>query len=273
MTTAAATTVIAPEAILLAAYGSRLAGVNEAMDNLLQLTLAAFPGCRVEQVFTGGTHHGTGPGGGPPRTAEQAMRDLAGEGVRRLAVQSLHVLPGREFQDLKKQVERLRPEFAAIGLGRPLLGSDADVRTVASTLASALKEAARPGEAVLLMGHGTRGAANNRYQELANALRGMGARVLIGALEAEPGLSEKVEELRALGVGTVHLMPLLFARGKHTRHDMAGEGGGSWRSGLAAAGFDCQVHEKGAGERPELAGVWLDHLREAVAALGAAVKV
>jgi len=252
------------DAILLAAYGSRLTGAQEAMDNLLRQTVAAFPGHRVEQVFTAGAHFAKGVHAPRLRTPAEAMLSLAREGVRRLAVQSLHVVPGAEYLGLKRQVERLRGEFEAIELGRPLLGNEDDVRLVAATLASALKEASRPGEAVLLMGHGTRGEANGAYRRLAGELRALGSRVLIGALEAEPGLAEKVTELNTLGVKKVHLMPLLFARGVHVMRDMAGEGGGSWRSGLANAGFTCEAHLRGAGERQELAGIWLDHLREAV---------
>jgi len=73
-----------------------------------------------------------------------------------------------------------------------------------------------------------------------------------------------VDELRSLGVCKVHLLPLLFARGVHATRDMAGEGGNSWRAGLTNAGFICEPHVRGAGENPELAGIWLDHLREAV---------
>lgn len=78
------------------------------------------------------------------------------------------------------------------------------------------------------------------------------------------GLPGVLPDLRALGAGRVHLMPLLFARGKHATRDMAGEGEDSWRGQLTREGFACEPHVRGAGERPELAALWLDHLREAV---------
>ena len=67
----------------------------------------------------------------------------------------------------------------------------------------------------------------------------------------------------------MHLRPLLFARGVHATRDMAGGGKNSWKSGLARAGFDCRAWIKGAGEHDALAGIWLEHLREAVARLSA----
>jgi sirohydrochlorin cobaltochelatase len=121
-----------------------------------------------------------------------------------------------------------------------------------------------PGEAVLLMAHGTRGRAREMYVDLGRELRARDGLVLIGSLEHGSGLAGVLPELRALGVGTVHLMPLLFSRGKHATRDMAGEGEHSWRSQLTRAGFACQAHVQGAGEKPALADIWLDHLREAV---------
>jgi sirohydrochlorin cobaltochelatase len=64
-------------------------------------------------------------------------------------------------------------------------------------------------------------------------------------------------------------MPLLFASGVHALRDMAGEGNNSWQTGLSRAGFSCSSHVKGAGEHQALAEIWLDHLQEAVARLGA----
>jgi len=253
-------------AILLAAFGSRLPGAETSLSLMGGLTRERYPDFRVETALTSGTvrrHKGLA-GGHAPSPAD-VLRALAADGVKRLAVQSLHVIPGDEYKGLERLVESLRAEgvFERIELGRPLLGNAGDVALVARALLAALP-GRDPGEAVLLMGHGTKGRANGVYRELADELRALDPGVLIGALEAEPGLRDKVDELRALGVAKVHLMPLLFARGVHVARDMAGDGGGSWLTGLTCAGFDCETHLRGAGERPELAEIWLDHLREAV---------
>jgi len=252
-------------AILLAAFGSRLPGAEASLSLMAGLTRERYPDFRVETALTSGTvRRHKGAAGQQSRSPEDILHGLAREGVRRLAVQSLHVIPGDEYKGLERLVEKLRVAgvFERLELGRPLLGNAADVARVARALLTALPPR-KPGDAVLLMGHGTRGRANGVYQDLADELRALDPGVLIGALEAEPGLAAKVDELRALGASRVHLMPLLFARGVHVARDMAGEGN-SWRAGLACAGFDCEAHERGAGERPELAGIWLDHLREAV---------
>lgn len=254
-------------AILLAAFGSRLPGAEASLSVLRRRTCERYPDFRVETALTSGTvRRHKGAAGQSARSPEDVLKNLAREGVKSLAVQSLHVIPGDEYRNLEKLVAKLGESrvFERIELGRPLLGNAADVARVARALISVLPPERKPGEAVLLMGHGTRGRANGVYQDLADELRVLDSRVLIGALEAEPGLAAKVDELRELKVSTVHLMPLLFARGVHVARDMAGEGGGSWRAGLTAAGFGCQVHDKSAGERPELAEIWLDHLREAV---------
>jgi len=260
-------------AILLAAFGSRLPGAEASLDAIRARAIELYPDYRVETALTSGTvrrHKGAHTRQG--QSPEDILKGLAREGVTRLAVQSLHVIPGDEYKSLERVVDGLKggaQGFERIELGRPLLGNAQDVRQVAQTLLTVLPPSRLPGQAVLLMGHGTRGRANGVYQDLADELRALDPLVLIGALEAEPGLAAKVDELRALNVTKVHLMPLLFARGVHALRDMAGEGRNSWRAGLVRAGFACEAHLKGAGEHPALAGIWLDHLREAVDRLSA----
>ncbi len=267
-------------AILLAAFGSRLPDASGALERMRQRTCELYPGFRVETALTSGTvRRHKGPLSRHGRSPEDILKGLARDGVRRLAVQSLHVIPGAEYQSLERLVEAMRAGpgrsggFERIELGRPLLGNRADIRRVALTILTVLPPERAPNEAVLLMGHGTRGRANGVYQDLADELRALDPLVLIGALESEPGLAAKVDELRALSTRRVHLMPLLFARGVHALRDMAGdmagEGTNSWQAGLATAGFSCISHVKGAGEHEALAGIWLEHLEEAVARLGA----
>ena len=265
-------------AILLAAFGSRLPDASQALERMRERTCALYPDFRVETALTSGTvrrHKGAQSRHG--RSPEDILKALRKEGVTRLAVQSLHVIPGDEFRSLERLVESLRGGpgasggFERIELGRPLLGNREDIRRVALTILTVLPPERKPGEAVLLMGHGTRGKANGVYLDLADELRALDPLVLIGALEAEPGLAAKVDELRGLGASRVHLMPLLFARGVHATRDMAGEGTNSWQAGLTRAGFACAAHVKGAGEHEALAEIWLDHLQEAVARLREAV--
>jgi len=257
----------AQSAILLAAFGSRLPDASAALERMRERASAEYPGYRVETALTSGTvRRHKANAGNPEDSPEVVLRRLLAEGVRRLAVQSLHVIPGDEFRNLERAAHALRGEggFERIEVGRPLLGNADDIRQVARALLTVLPGGREPDEAVLLMGHGTRGRANGVYADLALELKRLDPHVLIGALEAEPGLAAKVAELRALSVSRVHLMPLLFARGVHATRDMAGSGGGSWKTGLSRAGFECEAYLKGAGEHGALADIWLEHLREAV---------
>jgi len=256
-------------AILLAAFGSRLPGGTDALKAMQARAQELYPGFRVETALTSGTvrRHKAASGSRHGRAPEEILRGLRAEGILRLAVQSLHVVPGDEFHALERLAASMqggREGFERVAVGRPLLGGREDIRRAAGAILAVLPAERAPGEAALLMGHGTKGRANGVYRELAGELRALDPLVLIGALEAEPGLAAKVAELRALGVTRVHLLPLLFARGVHVARDMAGEGENSWRAGLTRAGFDCVAHLKGAGEHAALAEIWLDHLREAV---------
>jgi len=55
--------------------------------------------------------------------------------------------------------------------------------------------------------------------------------------------------------------------GEHARNDLAGDGASSWKSVLAAAGIDCTPNLRGLAEVDDVAAVWVDHLKEAVAQL------
>lgn len=261
------------QAILLAAFGSRLPGASDSLKAMQARAQELYPDFRVETALTSGVvrRHKAAAGSRHARSPEEILRSLRREGVTRLAVQSLHVVPGDEYHALERLAASMQDRgqggeqgFERVTVGRPLLGSREDVRRAARAILSVLPADRAPGEAALFMGHGTRGRANGIYQDLADELRVLDPFALIGALEAEPGLAAKVDELRALGARRVHLLPLLFARGVHATRDMAGEGGNSWRAGLTNAGFECVPHLKGAGEHAALVDIWLDHLREAV---------
>jgi sirohydrochlorin cobaltochelatase len=267
----------AKNAILLAAFGSRLPGASDSLKAMQARAQELYPDFRVETALTSGVvrRHKAAVGSRHGRSPEDILRGLREEGVTRLAVQSLHVVPGDEFLALERLAASMQGGqgaggggFERVTVGRPLLGNGEDIRRAARAILAMLPADRAPGEAALLMGHGTKGRANGVYRDLERELRALDRRVLIGALEAEPGLAAKVGELKALEVSRVHLLPLLFARGVHVTRDMAGEGAGeggdSWRAGLCAAGFDCVPHLKGAGEHAQLADIWLDHLREAV---------
>jgi sirohydrochlorin cobaltochelatase len=162
-------------AILLAAFGSRLPGAEDSLGVMRACAQELYPDWRVETAFTSGTvrrHKGAHSRQG--RSPGEVLRQLVREGVRRLAVQSLHVVPGDEFLGLQRLVASMRggPDgFERIELGRPLLGNAARMCAAPPRPALLCPDRRAQGEVELAYGHGTRGNANSGVQDLADELR------------------------------------------------------------------------------------------------------
>ena len=134
---------------------------------------------------------------------------------------------------------------AAEGLpvSKPLLCDDADLNWMASLLSEIAREEDRP---LLMMGHGTEHAANERYARLRERVP---QSVFLACVEGEYSLEGVLPALDRLPRRAVTLMPLMLVAGDHAKNDMAGEGA-SWKNRLQALGFDVRVRMQGLGSLP-----------------------
>jgi sirohydrochlorin cobaltochelatase len=257
--------------ILLAGFGSTHPRARAALERVLDRARAAFPGIPCALAYTSGVvrERLARNGEAVPSVAE-ALDRLRAQGVDRVAIQSLHVIPGAEFHELLALANErtLAPGgFARIEVGFPLLAGEQGIERAAEALI-ALAPGRRPGEAVLLMGHGSLHPGNAYYEGLLASLARRDPSVLVGAMRAEPGLDTVIGRLAAAGARKVYLLPLLFGAGRHVENDMQGPDPDSWEAALVRAGIECEAVAKGAGEYDRLADIWLDHLRDALERLG-----
>lgn len=254
-------------AILLAAYGSRQAGARAAVEHLRERVRAAYPdaACAVAYTSRAMRHH-LNRDGQEADSVPAALDKLRDQGFRRVAVLSLHIVPGEEYSGVAEAASAASD--LRVELGGPLMSKEADVERVADILAAHFPAGGR-GEAVLFMGHGGAHPGNALYLRLDEALRRRDPGLHLGLLESEPGIEALRDRLLAEGARSVLLLPFLFGAGYHAVQDLAGDGPDSWRGRLAGAGLDCRVELKAAGDYPELVDLWLAHLRRAVDRLAA----
>jgi sirohydrochlorin cobaltochelatase len=196
---------------------------------------------------------------------------MRAEHCARVAVQSLHLVPGREYRAMTAEIAEARKTGGPrhIRVGTPLLHTEADAHEAAATLTALFSEERNPDEVVICVGHGGHDS-DDVYARFASAVAARDRRVLIGTLAGKKGVETVIEELRALrsgSAGRIRLVPLLAAVGRHAAEDIAGAGAYSWRGRLAAAGFDCRVDLKGLAEREAFARIWLARLTAALDAL------
>jgi len=256
--------------ILLVAFGTSVPEATSAIDALVKDAEAAFPGVPVRLAYSSKIiRDKLAAQGVQKRSPAQALADMAAEGFTKVAVQSLHSIPGREYNDIKATTElfRVMPKgIARVAVGRPLLYLPEDIEKAAETLLPTLPKH-RKGEAVVLMGHGTEHPANAAYSALQLALWKHDPMVFVATVESLPGLDALIPQLKRHGVRTAYLVPFMSVAGDHAHNDMAGKEADSWASRLAAAGVTPKPVLVGQGSRPAMAALWIAHLKDAMTEL------
>ena len=256
-------------AILLAAFGATTPLGSSAIHMFETEVRRAFPLVTVRWAFTSPIAR--------MRLAKEhvevdsvtkALSRLHLENYTHVAVQSLNIIPGKEYEALKEQCQSFAKEAGLhLTIGAPLLATEADVERAADVLLQHLPPQRQQEDLVLCMGHGTAHSAAASYTALANALQKRDPHVFIGTLDGERCIEYMLPSLHATGSKTVWLLPLLSVIGKHAQHDMAGEEPGSWRYILEQEGFTCHPVLRGTAEYSGFAHMWLEHLAKAMAAL------
>lgn len=260
-----------PPAILLAAHGTRIQGAQDVYRRFAERVVLRHPGASVSWAYSSQTiRHKLNAEGMFARSVRQALEELAATGHQTMAVQSLHVIPGEDVDETRRAAEDFSREHPGIrlGVGEPLLASEADVQAVAAAILNGNLGRHEPDEALVLVGHGSSGPGQARWAELEQALRRRDQGVFVGALDAWPGPAALVERLDAAGWRRVRIVPFMCAAGYHAREDVAGPGEESWASLLSEAGLEVRGEAIGLGDDPDVADVWLSHLDQALASMG-----
>lgn len=200
-------------------------------------------------------------GHGKMRSLENALQDVEQRGFTKALIQSLHIIPGFEFQKITKAA---RCSNLKTTIGMPLLTDDADIEKTVAALGDRIPS---PEEWItVLVGHGTQHPAGGAYHTINNVLRRRFKRnVFISVVEGEPGWNTVVESIHASGLKKVKFIPLMFVAGDHMLNDVMGDSVAeeevSWRSQLD--GFEIDGTEKGLGFNTKILDIYLEHLEAA----------
>ncbi len=257
--------------VVLVAFGTSVPEAGAAYEALERRVRTAFPELPVRWAYTSTVVRAKlARQGRTLDSLETALARMMDEGFTHVAVQSLHVIAGWEFLEMQRNAQAfgaMTGGFARVTVGGPLLASAEDFDRVTRALLANLPAGRRPDEAVVFMGHGTSHASNAGYAALMYHLQRRDPRVFMGTVGESPTVEEIREMLSARQVRKAWLAPFMAVAGEHARNDLAGDGDRSWKSVLSAAGIACTPALKGLAEVDDLAAVWVDHLKEAVAQL------
>lgn len=188
------------------------------------------------------------------------LTNIVKQGYKNAVVQSLHILPGREFHQLYAEC---RQATIPCHFGMPLLTGPQDYMSMADCLTPLI--ATRPDKAILLIGHGTDHPIWVAYLALENIFqRRFGNRIFVGTVEKNPVSGAVPQEIAAAGFRQVCMIPLLLVAGMHYERDVIGNGENSWRSRLERQGLEVESIAGGLGLLPGISDIIAAHIREAL---------
>ncbi|MCL2457392.1 MAG: sirohydrochlorin cobaltochelatase [Desulfobulbus sp.] len=295
-------------AIVLATFGTTVASALSGVLTIRDAMAAAFPHTRVKLAFTSNqirriwrcrADDGAYLAAHPEVEREileiqgilAAIATLQDRGYTSLVVQPTHITPAEEFHDLAAYVRgllsirtmktRWRP-FAAIALGRPLLGAYSpdrpyadDIHFLAQALADDAALASSHDAALVYMGHGNRSfPSGGLYLEFAARMRQLYPEVLTltGTAEGFPAFDEVLADLRRFGVRRAVIKPLLIVAGEHAIRDLAGPQEDSWQSRFAREGIEVVPVVRGLSEHPAVVRIFVEHAAQAAAEAGVELR-
>lgn len=264
------------QAIVLVAFGTSYPEANVAYKNIESEVRMAFPDAEIRWAYTSSfVRKKLSKKGINIPSPREAMEQMSADGYKSIAIQSLHVIPGSEYDDLAyttdDYVGSINSENSVV-IGLPLMYSHDDVASLSSVITTILPNQRLSSEAVVFMGHGTIKAANIYYPGLQYYLWQNDPLVFVGCVEGYPGLEEVIELLKKAKVSKVWLRPLMVVAGDHACNDMAGNNDESWKSRLEKEGFEVAVELRGLGEESVVAQLFIKHLQEAIHQEGVVVQ-
>lgn len=183
-------------ALLLCTFGSTYNESLSVYDDIIGDFKAEFPDADIYMSFTSRTciNRVQASTGIERYELDQWLKAIGDAGYKRVAVQSLHVIPGEEYlslmnTDIKKYF--MIQWYPAIDVlrGANLLDSDEDTEAVARALYGHYAEQlADKGSIVLLMGHGNPDKnynANRKYADVQEALQALAANknIFVGTVD------------------------------------------------------------------------------------------
>ena len=256
-------------AILLVTFGTSVPSAKASFDNIDKLTKAAFPKVEVRWAYTSSIiRNKLARQGTMIDSPEVALAKLMAEGYSKVAVQSLHMIPGAEFHDLyvnAKMFGEMVGGFDKVIVSYPLFASNEHMdKVVDLIIANMIPKTRTKDEAVVLMGHGTHHPSDAMYSALMYKFQKKDANIYVGTVEGNPTFDDVKEMLVAKKIKKAYLIPLMTVAGDHAINDMAGPEDDSWRSMLKAVGIEGVPLQKGVAEFDALANVWIDNLKSAM---------
>ena len=206
-------------------------------------------------------------------TPEEALAELKKDGYTRVALASLDVIPGMEYNYDAAVYNLYKNDFKKMTLGTSLMywmGQENQTDQVIETLKAVQSQFPKLGkeDAVLIMAHGTPDPSNAYYSVIQDRIHTLSMKnVFVYTVEGTPNLEQVIPQLKLHGIKHVTLMPFMMVAGDHANNDMAGNEPDSHKSILEKEGFKVDTYIHGLGENPNIRKLFVERANESWDAL------
>ena len=206
-------------------------------------------------------------------TPEEALAELKKDGYTRVALASLDVIPGMEYNYDAAVYNLYKNDFKKMTLGTSLMywmGQENQTDQVIETLKAVQSQFPKLGkeDGLLIMAHGTPDPSNAYYSVIQDRIHTLGMKnVFIYTVEGTPNLEQVIPQLKLHGIKHVTLMPFMMVAGDHANNDMAGAEPDSHKSILEKEGFKVDTYLYGLGENQNIRNIFVERANEAWDAL------
>ena len=206
-------------------------------------------------------------------TPEEALAELKKDGYTRVALASLDVIPGMEYNYDAAVYNLYKDNFKKMTLGTSLMywmGQENQTDQVIETLKAVQSQFPKLGkeDGLLIMAHGTPDPSNAYYSVIQDRIHTLGMKnVFVYTVEGTPNLEQVIPQLKLHGIKHVTLMPLMMVAGDHANNDMAGDEPDSHKSILEKEGFKVDTYIHGLGENPNIRKLFVERANESWDAL------
>ena len=206
-------------------------------------------------------------------TPEEALAELKKDGYTRVALASLDVIHGMEYNYDAAVYNLYKNNFKKMTLGTSLMywmGQENQTDQVIETLKAVQSQFPKLGkeDAVLIMAHGTPDPSNAYYSVIQDRIHTLGMKnVFIYTVEGTPNLEQVIPQLKLHGIKHVTLMPFMMVAGDHANNDMAGAEPDSHKSILEKEGFKVDTYLHGLGENQNIRNLFVERANESWDAL------
>jgi sirohydrochlorin cobaltochelatase len=202
-------------------------------------------------------------------TPEEALEQLKKEGYTRVALATLDVIPGMEYNYDIGVYHNYKDQFKKMTLGTSLMywqGQEEQADDVTETINALATQFPKQGkeDAILIMAHGTPQVSNAYYSVIQAKLDEAGYKnVYVYTVEGWPNLETVMPKLQKNGIKHVTLMPMMMVAGDHANNDMAGAEEDSHKSILEKAGYKVDAYIHGIGENKAIRDLYVKRAEDA----------